>query len=97
MGRKMSKRLESAPAEELDKWVVELERIIDKRLEGLAKQGCWTYIVTRVSVAFDDLNWNAKAADKLFLPEAESSGTTAALGGSRQEPPNLLVLTRAEA
>lgn len=67
MGRKMSKRLEAAPAEALDKWVVELERIMDKKLEGeLAKQACRTYFVTRMSVAFDDLKWNAKAADNLF-------------------------------
>jgi hypothetical protein len=37
---KVRKRLEAAPAEALDKWVVELERIMDKKLEGeLAKQG----------------------------------------------------------
>jgi hypothetical protein len=65
--KKASKRLESAPQEDLDKWLVELERIMDKKLDGeLAKQACRTYFVTRVSVAFDDLKWNAKAADKLF-------------------------------
>jgi hypothetical protein len=49
------------------KWVVELERIMDEKLEGdLAKQACRTYFVTRMSVAFDDLKWNAKAADNLF-------------------------------
>src|SRR6516162_1390664 len=64
---KVRKRLEAAPAEALDKWVVELERIMDKKLEGeLAKQACRTYFVTRMSVAFDDLKWNAKAADNLF-------------------------------
>jgi hypothetical protein len=63
---KARKRLESAQ-KDLDKWVVELERIMDKKLEGdLAKQACRTYFVTRMSVAFDDLKWNAKAADKLF-------------------------------
>jgi uncharacterized protein (TIGR03067 family) len=63
----MSTRLESAPAEDLDKWVIELERIMDKKLEGeLAKQACRTYFVTRMSVAFDDLKWNAKAASRLF-------------------------------
>jgi len=65
-GRKATKRLQAAPEKDLDKWVVELERIMDKKLEGLAKQGCRTYFVTRVSVAFDDLKWNAKAGDKLF-------------------------------
>ena len=64
---KVRKRLEAAPAEALDKWVVELERIMDEKLEGdLAKQACRTYFVTRMSVAFDDLKWNAKAADDLF-------------------------------
>jgi len=64
---KVKKRLEAAPAEALDKWVVELERIMDKKLEGeLAKQACRTYFVIRMSVAFDDLKWNAKAADNLF-------------------------------
>jgi hypothetical protein len=64
---KVRKRLEAATAGALDKWVVELERIMDKKLEGgLAKQACRTYFVTRMSVAFDDLKWNAKAADNLF-------------------------------
>jgi hypothetical protein len=64
---KAKKRLESAPAADLDKWVVELERIMDKKLEGdLAKQACRTYFVSRMSVAFDDLNWNAKTADRYF-------------------------------
>jgi hypothetical protein len=66
-GIKASKRLESAPREDLDQWVVELERIMDQKLEGeIAKQACRTYFVTRVSVAFDDLEWNAKTADNLF-------------------------------
>jgi hypothetical protein len=75
---KVRKRLEAAPAEALDRWVAELERIMDKKLEGwLAKQACRTYFVTRMSVAFDDLKWNAKAADKLFrrartLPASEA-------------------------
>ena len=65
--RKANQRLESAPEKVLDKWVVELERIMDKKLDGeLAKQACRTYFVTRVSVAFDDLKWNAKTADNLF-------------------------------
>jgi hypothetical protein len=65
--KKATKRLEAAPAEDLDKWVAELERIMDKKLDGdLAKQGCRTYFVTRVSLAFDGLKWNAKAADVLF-------------------------------
>ena len=77
-GNKVRKRLEAAPAEALDKWVVELERIMDQKLEGdLAKQACRTYFVTRMSVAFDDLKWNAKAADNLFqraqtMPSSEA-------------------------
>jgi hypothetical protein len=64
---KATKRLESAPADDLDKWVVALERIMDKKLEGeLAKQACRTYFVSRMSVAFDDLKWNAKTADNFF-------------------------------
>jgi hypothetical protein len=64
---KATKRLESAPKKDLDKWVVELERIMDQKLDGeLAKQGCRTQFVSRVSMAFDDLKWNAKAADNLF-------------------------------
>ena len=66
-GRKARKRLEAAPVRDLDKWLVELERIMDKELDGgLAKQACRTYFVTRMSVAFDDLKWNAKAADNLL-------------------------------
>ena len=65
--KKATKRLESAPQEDLDKWVAELERITDKKLKGeLAKQACRTYFVSRVSVAFDDLKWNAKTANNLF-------------------------------
>lgn len=64
---KVRTRLEAAPAEALDRWVVELERIMDQKLEGyLATQACRTYFVTRMSVAFDDLKWNARAADNLF-------------------------------
>jgi uncharacterized protein (TIGR03067 family) len=67
MMMKVRKRLESAPAEDLDKWVGELERIMGERLEEeLARQACRTYFVTRMSVAFDGLKWNARAADKLF-------------------------------
>jgi hypothetical protein len=76
--KKASKRLEAAPQKDLDQWLVELERIMDKKLEGdLAKQACRTYFVTRMSVAFDDLKWNAKSADNLFqraqtLPASEA-------------------------
>lgn len=70
-----AKRLESAPAEDLDRWVAELERITDRKLEGdLAKQACRTYFVSRMSVAFDGLQWNARAAGKLSgTPFAPSS------------------------
>jgi hypothetical protein len=63
------KRLEAVPSEDLEKWVVELERIIDKKLkDGLPspRQVCRTDFVIHLSVAFDNLEWNAKNADKLF-------------------------------
>jgi len=66
---KARKRLEAVPAEDLEKWIVELERIIDKKLkDGVpsARQACRTDFVIHVSVAFDDLKWNAKTADDLF-------------------------------
>ena len=64
---KATRRLEATPAEDLDRWVAELERIMDTKLDGeLAKQACRTYFVTRVSLAFDDLAWNARTADSLF-------------------------------
>jgi hypothetical protein len=60
-------RLEAAPAEDLDKWVAELERITDTKLNTwLEKQGCRTEFVSRMSVAFDRLKWNAKTAGILF-------------------------------
>ena len=64
--KKATKRLEAVPKEDLEKWVVELERIMDKKLkDGLpsARQACRTDFVTRMSLAFEDLKWNAKAAD----------------------------------
>jgi hypothetical protein len=76
--RKARERLEAAPAKDLDKWVVELERITDKKLAGeLAKQACRTYFVIRMSVVFDDLKWNAKTADLFFrraqtMPQSEA-------------------------
>jgi RNA polymerase sigma factor (sigma-70 family) len=66
---KARKRLEAVLAEDLEKWIVELERIIDKKLkDGVpsARQVCRTDFVIHVSVAFDDLKWNAKTADDLF-------------------------------
>jgi len=66
-GAAATKRLEAVPAEDLDKWVVELERITDKKVDGwLEQQGWRTEFVSRMSVAFDGLKWNAKAADILF-------------------------------
>src|SRR5262249_22969316 len=39
--KQATNRLESVPAEDLDKWVAELERITDKNLDGdLARQAC---------------------------------------------------------
>ena len=66
---KVRKRLEAVPKEDLEKWVVELERIMDTKLkDGVpsARQVCRTDFVIHLSVAFDDLKWNAKAADNLF-------------------------------
>jgi hypothetical protein len=63
------KRLEAVPIEDLEKWVVELERLINQKLkDGLPspRQACRTDFVIHLSVGFDDLEWNAKAADKLF-------------------------------
>lgn len=40
---------------------------MDAKLEGdLARQACRTYFVMRMSVAFDDLKWNARASDRLL-------------------------------
>jgi hypothetical protein len=77
---KVRERLEAVPPEALEKWVVELERIIGTKLkDGLpsARQACRTDFAIRLSVAFDDLKWNAKAAEKLFqraqsLPASEA-------------------------
>lgn len=64
---KTSKRLEARPKEDLAKWVVELERITDKKLDSAAaKAECLMWFVNHVSVAFDDVKWNAKTADNLF-------------------------------
>jgi hypothetical protein len=66
---KARKCLEAVPKEDLEKWVVELERIMDKKLkDGVpsARQVCRTDFVIHLSVAFDDLQWNAKPADDLF-------------------------------
>jgi hypothetical protein len=78
---KVRRRLEAVPPEELEKWVVELERIIDKKLkDGLpsARQVCRTDFAIHMSAAFDDLQWNAKKADNLFqrartLPASEAN------------------------
>jgi|SRR5579883_525005 len=76
--KQATKRLESAPPEDLDKWVAELERIMDQKLDGeLAKQGCRTYFVSRMSVAFEGLGWNPKAADRLFRRARTLSATEA--------------------
>lgn len=65
--KKAQARLEAAPREELDRWLVELERIMGQKLEGdLAPQACRTYFVTRMSAAFDDLKWDARTAESLF-------------------------------
>jgi hypothetical protein len=66
---KARQRLEAVPPADLEGWVVELERIIDKKLkDGLpsARQVCRTDFVIHMSVAFDGVKWNAKSADNLF-------------------------------
>jgi RNA polymerase sigma factor (sigma-70 family) len=66
---KARERLQSVPEKALEQWVVELERITDVKLkDGLPspRQACRTDLVVRMSVAFDDLRWNATAADKLY-------------------------------
>ena len=66
---KARRRLEAVPQDDLEKWVGELERIIGTKLkDGVpsARQVCRTDFVIHLSVAFDDLAWNAKAADGLF-------------------------------
>jgi hypothetical protein len=73
-------RLEAVPPADLERWTVELERIIDKRLkDGLPspRQVCRTDFVSRMSLAFDGLKWNAKRANNLFqraqtLPASEA-------------------------
>ena len=59
---KVRERLQSVPEKDLEQWVVELERIMDEKLkDGLPspRQACRTDFVVRMSVAFDDLRWNA--------------------------------------
>jgi RNA polymerase sigma factor (sigma-70 family) len=66
---KVSKRLEAVPEKELERWVIELERIMDAKLkDGLPspRQACRTDFVIHMSLAFDDLKWNAKTADNLY-------------------------------
>jgi RNA polymerase sigma factor (sigma-70 family) len=66
---KVVKRLEAVPEKDLEQWVVELERIMDVKMkDGLPspRQTCRTDFAIHMSIAFDDLSWNAKAADKLF-------------------------------
>lgn len=78
---KVRTRLEAVPEKDLEKWVVELERLIGTKLEdGLpsARQACRTDFVIRLSVAFDENAWNAKAADPLYrraqsMPAAEAT------------------------
>jgi len=78
---KVRKRLEAVPKEDLEKWVAELERIMDLKLkDGVpsARQVCRTDFVIHMSVAFDGLKWNAKTADDLFkraqtMPASEAN------------------------
>ncbi len=66
---KTRSRLEAVPTKDLEKWIVELERIIGVKLkDGLpsARQACRTDFVIHLSLAFDDLEWNARRAASLF-------------------------------
>jgi len=73
-------RLESAPLKDTDQWIAELERITGTKPDPARweeKQGWRTDFVVHMSVAFDGLRWNAKAAERLFqraqnLPTAEA-------------------------
>jgi hypothetical protein len=66
-GEAARQRLEAVPAEDLDKWVAELERITDTELNTSLEKQLWrTEFVSRMSVAFDRLKWNAKNAGVLF-------------------------------
>lgn len=66
---KVSERLLSVPEKDLEQWVVELERIIDVKLKDgqpSPRQACRTDFVVRLSVAFNDLRWNAETAGQLY-------------------------------
>jgi hypothetical protein len=83
------RRLEAVPEDDLEKWVAELERITGTKLkDGLpsARQVCRTDFVIHLSVAFDDLKWNAKAAGDLFdraraMPASEAKAWKEAFEG----------------
>jgi hypothetical protein len=75
---KVCMRLDSSPQADLTKWVAELERITGKELDSDLERGaCLTYFVRRMSVAFEGLQWNASAADRMLkraqtMPPAEA-------------------------
>lgn len=65
--QKATKRLEAVPEADLVKWVAELERLTDTKFDSdLDVSGCRTYFVTRMSVAFVDLDWNPNPADNYY-------------------------------
>ncbi|TWU02494.1 protein kinase domain-containing protein [Stieleria varia] len=67
MGAELTRRLEAVPDGELDKWLVELERVTGDKLNGeMARQACRTYIVNRMGVLFEDGDWNTNTASRLF-------------------------------
>lgn len=66
MVKTLTKRLESAPGGELDKWVTQLERAMNKKLNGLANNGCRTCVANRLTVMFDNDEWNASKAARLL-------------------------------
>ncbi len=66
---KVRKRLEAVPEEDLERWVSQLERIMGTKLDdGLpsARQTCRTDFVIHLSLAFDDVKWNARAAEDIL-------------------------------
>lgn len=79
MGNQLEARLKSAPEGELDKWIDELERITGEELDGdLARQACRTYFANRMSLAFNDDNWDPTKVDLLYRRAQSLSPTEAA-------------------
>jgi hypothetical protein len=64
---KVRQRMQAVPEEGLKLWVIEVERLMGQKFEGeLAQAAFHTYLATHLTLAFDDLRWNANSADRLF-------------------------------